>query len=121
MLIDIQTVAEKGRVFTLKEPLKISYNGKHFIVPINFKSDGVSVPRMFWRLLFPKADEKALAAGIAHDYIYRTHLNGWTKAAADKMFYAVMVENGVPKWKAYLAYKGVCWFGWLAWVTKGEI
>ena len=123
MLVDIQTTAEKGRVFTLMEPegLRIEWRYKNLlIVPQGFQSDGASVPRFFWRLVFPKGDEKAIRAGFAHDYIYREHPEGWSKAEADFMFYELLLEDGTPKWRAWLAYKGVDWFGFLAWKTRGE-
>lgn len=124
MLVDIQTTAEKGRVFTLMEPdgLRIVWRDKEpFTVPQGFKSDGVSVPRFFWRLVFPKGDEKAIRAGFTHDYIYREHPEGWTKAEADLLFLDLLREDGVPMWRACLAYKGVDWFGFLAWHTRGEM
>ena len=121
MLVDIQTTAEKGRVFRLMEPLQISWGGKPTItVPWGFQSDGASVPRAFWRLIFPKGDEKALRAAIIHDWIYRTHPAGWTKAEADKLFYELLKADGVPTWRAWLAYQGVKWFGHIAWNTRGE-
>jgi hypothetical protein len=123
MLVDIQTTAEKGRVYTLAEPggLRIEWKDKApFIVPQGFKSDGASVPRFFWRLVFPKGDEKAIRAGFAHDWIYRNHPEGWTKAEADLMFYDLLLEDGVEKWRAWIAYQGVKWFGHLAWKTRGE-
>lgn len=121
MLVDIQTTAEKGRVFRLMEPLRISWGGKPTItVPCGFQSDGASVPRAFWRLIFPKGDEKALRAAIIHDWIYRTHPAGWTKAEADKLFYELLKADGVPTWRAWLAYQGVKWFGHIAWNTRGE-
>ena len=89
-------------------------------VPCGFQSDGASVPRAFWRLIFPKGDEKALRAAIIHDWIYRTHPAGWTKAEADKLFYELLKADGVPTWRAWLAYQGVKWFGHIAWNTRGE-
>lgn len=123
MLVDIQPTADKGRVFTLKEPegLLIQWKGKAFTVPYGFQSDGASVPRLFWRLVFPSSDTKALRAAFAHDYIYRTHPDGWTKAEADSMFYDLLREDGVQFWRAGLAYIGVRIGGFLPWVTRGEI
>lgn len=123
MLVDIQPTAEKGRVFTLQEPegLLIQWNGKEFTVPYGFQSDGASVPRLFWRLVFPSSDTKALRAAFAHDCIYRTHPDGWTKADADSMFYDLLREDGVSFWRAGLAYIGVRIGGFLPWVTRGEI
>lgn len=121
MLVDIRTTADKGRVFRLMEPIQIIWRDKPAVtVPWGFWSDGASVPRVFWRLVFPKGDEKAIRAAFVHDYIYRTQPEGWTKAEADRMFYDLLLEDGVPKWRAWIAYQGVKWFGHLAWQTRGE-
>jgi hypothetical protein len=121
MLVDIQTTADKGRVFRLMEPLQIVWKDKPpLVVPWGFRSDGASVPRFFWRLVFPKGDERALRAAFVHDWIYRNHPAGWTKEEADLLFYELLLEDGVPKWRAWLACQGVNWFGRLAWETRGE-
>lgn len=121
MLIDIQTNADKGRVYRLMEPIQINWKDKPpLVVPWGFRSDGASVPRFFWRLVFPKGDEKAMRAAFAHDYIYRIHPDGWTKEEADLLFYDLLLEDGVPQWRAWIAYQGVKWFGRRAWETRGE-
>ena len=121
MLVDIQISEEKGRVFRLMEPLRIVWKDKPpLVVPWGFRSDGASVPRFFWRLVFPKGDERALRAAFVHDWIYRNHPAGWTKEDADLLFYELLLEDGVPKWRAWLAYQGVSLFGHWAWKTRGE-
>lgn len=123
MLVDVHKEDEKGNVFTLKEPggLQIVWKDKPpLCIPCGFKSDGASVPRIFWRLVFPSSDTTALRAAFAHDYIYRTHPEGWTKAEADEMFYDLLIEDGVPKWRAWMAYKGVDWFGGSSWGGGGD-
>ena len=77
-------------------------------------------PALLLAAHLPPGDPKALRAGFAHDYIYRTHPAGWTKADADRMFYELLVEDGVPKWRARLAYRGVAWFGGRAWKEGGK-
>lgn len=119
MLVEIHQEDNMGNVFTLRQPLEIEWQGRQLTVPAGFKSDGASVPRMFWRLVFPSSDTKALRAAFAHDYIYRTHPAGWTKADADKLFYDFLVQDGIPKWRAWLAYKAVDWFGRCAWYSMG--
>lgn len=120
--VGIHREDEMGNVYTLKNRwgLRIKWQGKEFIVPSYFKSDGASVPRFFWRLVFPASDTKAIRAAFAHDYIYRKRPTGWTKAEADKMFYDLLVQDGMAKWRAWIAYKGVSWFGGLAWRTRGR-
>ena len=122
MLIDIKHDPQRGRIIILKEPdgLLVQWNGKKIVVPKNFESDGASVPRFFWRWVFPPNDERALKAAIAHDFIYRNHPAGWTKSEADKMFYDLLIAEGMPKRYARRAYYGVKFFGGSAWKAGGK-
>ncbi|MBO4633261.1 MAG: DUF1353 domain-containing protein [Lentisphaeria bacterium] len=121
MLVDVHQSDEYGNVFTLRERLEIRWNGKWLIVPVGFKSDGASVPRFFWRIVFPPGDNRAMRAAFAHDYIYRHHpmKECWTKAEADQMFYDLLIVDGIPKLNAKLAYWGVKLFGGSAWRKRG--
>lgn len=120
--VAIHNETERGDIITVKNRhgLRIKWNGRIFVVPRRFQSDGASVPRFMWDSVSPQIHPRTLRAAIAHDYIYRTQPDGWTKEDADKMFYDLMIEDGFPKYKAWIAYKGVSWFGGLAWKTRGE-
>ena len=111
MKIDVHEEDARGNVYTLLEPLEYM----DLTIPAGFESDGASVPRFFWRLVFPPGDSKALHAAFVHDYIYRTHPAGWTRADADKVFRELLVAGGIPAWRANLAYCGVRWFGGKSW------
>lgn len=121
LVIGIHGEDDRGNVCTLqnRHGLVIEWNGERVYIPRGFESDGASVPRLFWRLVFPTIDPQALRAALAHDYIYRTKPDGWTKEEADEMFYDLLIEDGVAKWRAWLAYKGVDWFGQCAWNDAG--
>lgn len=107
---------DRGNVYTLLKP--IQYCG--LTVPEGFESDGASVPRFFWRLVFPPGDAKALFAAIIHDYIYREHPAGWGKNHADKIFFHLLISRGIPYLRAGLAYLGVWLFGGKAWNEGGK-
>lgn len=115
--VGIHQEDEMGNVYTLKNRhgLRINWCGRDFTIPRYFKSDGASVPRFFWRLVFPSCDTKALRAALAHDYIYRCQPKGWSREAADNMFYDLLIADGISKFRAELAYLGVHWFGGKAW------
>ena len=119
-MIYIHREDEKGNIYTLAEDLKVVWNGRELTVPAGFRSDGASVPRFFWRWVFPPGDSRALRAAFAHDFIYRTHPEKWTKQMADLMFYDLLCEDGVPRFRAFRAYKGVEWFGNAAWQAGGN-
>ena len=105
----------RGNVFTVMYPYRVNFGGKTFLIPRGFESDGASVPRLFWRIVFPNSDSHATTAGICHDYIYRLQPEGWTREEADRMFLAMLIEHGASRWAANRAYEAVRLFGWMAW------
>lgn len=107
---------ERGNIFTLLSPLR--YGGVD--VPVGFDSDGASVPRALWGLVFPAEDLRAMFGAIFHDFCYRTHPATWEKKSADKTFKLLLIEGGVPSIRANLAYWGVRLFGKKAWEAKGK-
>lgn len=109
--VEVHHADDRGNVYTLLEPLQYG----ELIVPAGFESDGASVPRFFWRVVFPPGDADALRAAILHDYIYREHPAGWTRAEADRLFRDVLIADGVPTFRARLAYWGVRLFGGGSW------
>ena len=113
--IAVHNEDEQGNVYTLLEDLSVTWNGRVLRIPAGFKSDGASVPRFFWRWVFPPGDSKAMCAAFAHDFVYRTHPDGWTKQDADQMFYDLLRRNGVPYLNAKRAYLGVRLFGSSSW------
>ena len=116
----VHTEDKRGNVYTLCNQLVIWYANKRICVPRGFESDGASVPRFFWRYVFPSSDPAALRASIGHDYVYRTHPDGWKKSDADKMFLGTMLVDGVSPKRAYRAYCGVKYFGWWSWWKGGK-
>ena len=116
MLVEIHQSDAMGNVYTLREPIYY----RELVVPVGFKSDGASVPRFFWRLVFPPGDVLALRAAFLHDWIYRTHPKGWDRKKADALFRDVLIADGVPKWRARLAWLGVRIGGGAAWKEGGK-
>lgn len=115
--IALHTETEKGDIITLinRHGLRIKWDCREFVVPRYFESDGMSVPRFLWWLIAPQIHPRTLRAALAHDYIYRVQPERWTRADADRMFYDLMVADGFWKPLAWIAYKGVSWFGGYSW------
>ena len=113
--VSVHTEDSKGNVYTLLEDLAIVWDGKALVVPAGFKSDGASVPRFFWRCVFPPGDSRALRAAFAHDFIYREHPFGWNKEDADNLFYHLLREDGMSWFSSQGAYWGVRLFGSSSW------
>ena len=102
---------DRGNIFTLLSPLR--YGGVD--VPVGFDSDGASVPRALWGVVFPAEDNRAMFGAIFHDFCYRTHPATWEKSSADTAFRYLLIEGGVPTFRANLAYWGVRLCGGKAW------
>ena len=112
---------DRGNVFTVHYPYRVNFGGKTFLIPRGFESDGASVPRLFWRIVFPNSDSHATTAGICHDWIYRTQPGDSTREEADRMFYALLIEFGTPMHRALAAYLAVRCFGGIAWCKNGKL
>lgn len=117
MFVEISYSDTMGNVYILRENLHFS----DLTVPAGFRSDGASVPRFFWRLVFPPGEPAALRAAVIHDYIYRNRPARWSRRRADKLFLALMIQDGVPVWRAYLAWAGVRIGGHWAWKEESNV
>ena len=106
----------RGNVYTLLSPIR--YCGLE--IPAGFESDGASVPRFFWRAVFPPGYPPALPAAFIHDYVYRTHPDGWSREEADICFYYLLKDAGISEARARAAYLGVKLFGKPAWNAGGK-
>lgn len=115
MWVDIHHEDERGNIYRLVKPKKITFRGKSFVIHAGFESDGVSVPRFAQPLITPRIDPRSLRAGAAHDYIYRIQPERWTRAEADLMFLCFLIEDGLSVERALTAYMFVCACGWKAW------
>ena len=111
----------RGNVLTTPFPYRVPFGGRNFLIPRGFESDGASVPRIFWRIVFPNTDSHAVTAGICHDFIYRTQPKDWTRQEADTLFLALLIEFGVTPTSAMLAYRGVRIGGWLPWQSNAAL
>lgn len=96
-----------------------------FTVPEGFVTDFASVPRFLWPLLPPYGRHGR--AAVVHDWLYLQRPEVTTRARgvmfrdlmprrdADGIFRRIMIESGVPRWKAWLLWAGVRLGGWRSW------
>ena len=106
---------EKGnRVARLLEEINYKVTTKaeiiHISVKEGFEYDGASIPPIFWSLIGSPFSGKYRMAALIHDALYAS--NYTTKKIADDIFYNMMINEGVAKWKAALMYTSVFVFGW---------
>jgi len=92
-------------------------SGVEAMVPVDFETDGASVPRLLWPLLPPTG--RYLRAAILHDYLYtrikagEPHALIRTRAAADREFRRAMAACGVSAPTRWLMWAGVRLGGWM--------
>lgn len=115
MLIDIHFENERGNILTLQEDVAVKWRDRMFVIPAGFECDGASVPRFLWSSVSPQIDPCTLRGAVAHDYLYREKVPGWTREEADRLFYDFIREDGLPAVRSILAYWGVRLFGKGAW------
>jgi len=105
------TATENDGEWRLHEAVIVKRGKFNFTVPEGFLTDLASV-RWWMKWVFPN-NGKASYPAVVHDYLYKSGF--YSKEESDRLFYELLVENKIPKWKAYCMYMGVFWFGCFAW------
>lgn len=97
--------------WVVHEPLKVvllDLEGRavEVTVPAGYVTDLSSIPRILWRF-YPPGYTESRAPSVLHDYMY-SHLH-WhmTKKQADIIFREGLLTQGMPKFRAWLFYRGV--------------
>lgn len=106
----IYTDEERGDIIVLATPLRFTFKGVEYEIPEGYESDGMSVPRFFWRSLSPKINGKTLRPSIIHDWMYENHIG--TRKEADDFYEENLVAKGFGKVKSWLVWLGVRIGGW---------
>lgn len=88
-------------------------------IPQGFVSDGMSVPRFFWRFIGPPVSGITMAPSVAHDWLYSCQCV--TRKEADDWYKKMLLLAGYPAWKARLAWLGIRTFGGLHWGKTDEV
>jgi hypothetical protein len=120
MLIEIHQETDRGDIVTMQEDLMVIWKDRVLRIQEGFASDGCSTPRFLWDSVSPAVHPQTIRAAIAHDYLYRTQPEGWTRKDADDMFYDLCREDGFSWWKSQKAYWGLRLFGGSAWEENRE-
>jgi hypothetical protein len=81
------------------------------LIPKDYISNGLSVPRFLWNILSPFTE--GFRAGLVHDYRYSYRIG--TRAEADWEFFINLLKCNINVFKAYGAYLAVRMFGGSRW------
>ena len=93
----------------VKSPIKyVDPAGVDWAVPIDFKTDGASVPRFAW-IAFPPFSGLYIRAAVVHDYYCVARDRPWREV--HRVFYDAMLAAGVDGAAAKTMYAAVYAFG----------
>ena len=73
-------------------------------VKAGFKWDKGSVPKIIPRFLVPHGDEMTYPSAV-HDQHYTLH--NVSRATADRVLRQFLIEEGMPRWRAWTAWSAV--------------
>jgi hypothetical protein len=113
-LTDLVLVDVDGETWIVHEDLRYESDHLHgalIEVPAGTKTDLASIPQLVWNIA-PKTGLHDPGA-VIHDWLYTS--GAVPKDDADSVFYEAMLVKGVPKWRAWVMYNAVRWFGRHAW------
>lgn len=106
----------------------------HLLVMTGFSSDLASIPRILWFALAPY--ELSTSAPLVHDYLYRNagkpteiHRDDYydfiligykvfSRKESDRIFFKIMIDEGVSWIKAKIAYYAVRIFAGVVWKKR---
>jgi hypothetical protein len=105
--------------WSIAEPLVyLADSGITYTVPVGFKTDFASVPRI--PLIFDALGDRANLAAALHDWLYSVGPDGKhpvpDRETADKLLREAAIAQGVSTWVADALYEGVRIGGGSHWV-----
>lgn len=119
MGLKIEKVDKKD--YKLLEDITVSVNGYEITIKDGFVFDGASIPQFMWSFVGSPFTGDYTVAALVHDALYRS--NFFSRKNADKIFLALMEQDGVSFYKRRAMYLGVRFGGSSSWTnrTKTEI
>ena len=91
------------------DPMRVTIDGKKYVVYKNFKTDLASIPRFLWPIFAPQY-AGFVAPSILHDYLYRCHTRN-SRQFSDEVLYSALLAEGVTTFTAAKFYMAVRLFG----------
>ena len=122
-VIDVEYVTDpcliptKDNKFKLCDNMIIRARNKFHAVPMGFKTDLASIPRIMWPVFSP-SDYDSIAPAVLHDWHYCCVAKVSRKRADDIFYYGLRV-HGMNRVKAFVYWVGVRSIGWI-YYTHGE-
>ena len=89
--------------------INFTINNNQFYIPANFETDLASIPKVIWPIMAP-AHSSLIRPAIVHDWFYRKTCD-FTRHETDLIFYHMLRNEGVSKFRASIMYYAVRIFG----------
>lgn len=112
--LTLKDVGMRGdsRIFKLAHFFRVATSLGIVTIPTGFETDGASIPKIFWSIIYPFGPY--FPAALLHDYLYSKKSDGRfivDREHADLLFLEAMFNIGVP-WKTrHLIHYSVRIFG----------
>lgn len=98
------------RTITLPEDLTyVAADGTRHTVPAGFQCDGMTSPPWTWGIIGSPLTARYRRPCILHDWYCVSH--GIPSATAHHLLRVTLREGGVSRWRAWLMWRLVAWFG----------
>lgn len=98
-------IPTKDNKFRLCDNMIVHIDNEYHAVPMGFKTDLASIPRIMWPFFAP-SDYDCIAPAVLHDWHYCCS-NEVDRKRADDIFYYALREHGMNRVKAYIYYLAV--------------
>lgn len=99
----------KKYVYHLCSEVQFTIGESKFTIYEGFETDLASISKILWPLYAP-FHSNLMRCSIVHDFFYRNHI--FTRKQCDLIFYNILTNDGIDKFRASIMYYGVRLFGW---------
>ena len=91
--------------YRVKRPWRVEFNGRKWIVPAGYTSNGITGPAKVRAMLGDGVGHRETWAAVFHDWLFTQ--SGNTRAVADRLFLDLLLAYGVDSGKARMMYSTV--------------
>ena len=82
-------------------------------IPVGYEFDGASIPRFAWSIIGAPFEPDFIKAACVHDwYCEHTPDDYQSRVIGDAVFFKLLRDAGVPKWRRTLMFLGVRIHSW---------
>jgi hypothetical protein len=100
-------------IWELTKPYRYKNKKIQVDIPEGFKSDGASIPKIFWSIIGSPWTGKYARAALIHDFCYWKQI--FTRKISDVIFLDAMEVLRVSLWRRRIMYYSVRFCAWIIW------